>query len=255
MVIQYASDLHLEFPENREFLKLNPLKPVGDILLLAGDIVPFAVMNEHTDFFSYVSDHFQTTYWLPGNHEYYRSDIAIRSGVVHESIRQNVFLINNMAIEHASVRFIFSTLWSRIDPVNQWLIERKVSDFHVIKFNGKRFTTPDFNQLHEVCLEFITAELQTTESIKTVMVTHHVPTMMNYPAKHKGDPLNEAFAVELSDLIEDQGPDLWIYGHTHENTPDFKIGKTQLLTNQVGYVKYDEHELFDGSKTFELNLD
>lgn len=37
--IQVASDLHLEFNENREWLEKNPIFPKGDILLLARDII------------------------------------------------------------------------------------------------------------------------------------------------------------------------------------------------------------------------
>ncbi len=80
MKIQYCSDLHLEFQQNSYYLKANPLKPVGDILMLAGDIVPFSIMDKHAAFFKYVSDNFESAYWLPGNHEYYHFDAAKKAG-------------------------------------------------------------------------------------------------------------------------------------------------------------------------------
>jgi len=252
MKVQYASDLHLEFPENKEFLKTNPLKPTGDVLVLAGDIVPFAVMDKHADFFKYISDHFETTYWIPGNHEYYYFDLAGKCGELNEKIRDNVFLVNNITIQHDSVQFIFSTLWSKISPANEWLIEKRISDFHVIRYNGYRFSSVQFNKLHDESLSFIKQEQHHNNTTKTVVVTHHVPTFFNYPEKYKGDILNEAFAVELYDLIEDKGPDYWIYGHSHHNTTHFEIGNTHLLTNQLGYVKYGEHQLFDTQKVVEL---
>ena len=64
--------------------------------------------------------------------------------------------------------------------------------------------------------------------------------------------MNEAFATELFDLIEDSGPDYWIYGHTHHNSVDFGIGNTRLLTNQLGYVKHNEHQSFIAEKNFSL---
>ena len=38
MIIQYASDLHIEFADNWRYLRDNPLEVIGDILILAGDI-------------------------------------------------------------------------------------------------------------------------------------------------------------------------------------------------------------------------
>jgi predicted phosphohydrolase len=252
MKIQYCSDLHLEFPENRNFLKSNPLKPAGDILVLAGDIVPFVEMDKHSAFFDHLADNFETTYWIPGNHEYYHSDISERSGMLNEKIRSNVLLINNQAVEVNKTKLIFSTLWAHISPVHEWKIKKNMSDFHVITYQGKPFSTDTFNQLHEESRAFLATALQNIEDCETIVVTHHVPTLINYPQRYEESLLNEAFVVELFDLIEGSGIDYWMYGHTHANTQSFTIGNTQMLTNQLGYVEYNEHQDFDIAKTISI---
>ncbi len=250
--IQYASDLHIEFPENGKFLKLHQLQPVGEVLVLAGDIVPFAVMNKHRDFFSYLSDHFEITCWLPGNHEYYHSDITERSGSLNEKIRSNVFLVNNTSMVHRGMRLIFSTMWSKISPAYQWQIERNLNDFRLIRYNGYRFSAEAYNQLHEESLTFIQRELNNMKEENAAVFTHHVPTFLNYPEQYKGDVLSEAFAVELFDLIESSGIDYWVHGHHHTNTPEFTIGSTRVVTNQLGYVQRDEHRQFETDKCIEF---
>jgi predicted phosphohydrolase len=252
MKIQYASDLHLEFQENRKFLKKYPIKSKGDILILAGDIMPFTQLNNHSGFFNYISDNFQVTYWIPGNHEYYYFDAATKCGAINEKIRENVLLVNNVSILYDDIKLIFSTLWSKIRPSCQWQIERGVSDFHAIKYNGFRFSSEQFNRLHEESLDFIVSEISKKDNYKSVVVTHHTPTLKNYPEKYKGSVINDAFAVELFDIIEIYKPALWIYGHTHFNTPDFNIGSTILITNQLGYVSHGEHLSFDTAKTITI---
>src|SRR4030042_3616298 len=255
MKIQYASDLHLEFTQNKEYLKRNPLQPVGDVLLLAGDFVLFAVMDKHADFFNYLSDNFKMTYWIPGNHEYYHSDISDRAGSFNEKIKDNLFLVNNVSVIHKNVKFIFSTLWTSISPGNQFEIRQRLSDFHAIKFNRKGLTPDHYNLLHEQCRSFLNKELYNGRPEKKIIVTHHVPTFMNYPEKYKGDSLNEAFAVELTTDVLKSDAAFWIFGHHHTNTPDFLIGSTTLTTNQLGYVKYNECPGFDTKKIIAIHND
>ena len=250
LTIQYCSDLHLEFELNTKWINRYPIKAGADILLLAGDIVPFAQINEHEDFFDYLSRNFKATYWVPGNHEYYGSDIVLRSGSVHEAIRKNVFLVNNTTVQVEDVTLICATLWSNINPDDDWAVTRAMSDFHVIANGGRRFDIAEYNRLHNIGRQFVERALADKSTVNKIVMTHHVPTFKYYPAKYMGDVLSQAFATELYDLIERSDADCWIYGHHHSNTPDFLIGDTQMLTNQLGYVKYGEHIDFSNPKTF-----
>jgi predicted phosphohydrolase len=248
MTLQYCSDLHIEFQKNKAFLKENPIQPIGDILIISGDLVPFKVMDKHQDFFKFCSDNFEQTYWVPGNHEYYGSDITERSGSFHEKIKSNVHLLNNKVIEHENTHLIFSTLWTKINPAHQWDIERGMNDFHVIKYGRFRFTADRVNALFEENKQFLAQALTENTKKTRIVVTHHVPTFQHYPPQYKGSILNEAFAVELTDFIEAYKPNYWIYGHHHQNTTEFEIGTTKMLTNQLGYVEMGEHLGFGKDK-------
>lgn len=252
MKIQYCSDLHLEFPENKKYILDNPINPEADILILAGDIIPFVVMDKHNDFFDYISSNFKMTFWIPGNHEYYYYNIIEKSGVLDIKIRENIFLVNNCVKEVLGVNIIFSTLWSNISEARRWVIQQSLSDFKVIKYNDRLFNVDDYNILYQESLKFLQKTLVGKSDNKTVVVTHHAPTFINYPEKYANSNINEAFASELSNFIEDSNIDYWIYGHHHTNISDFQIGKTKLLTNQLGYIKYNENKGFDNKAVFSV---
>ena len=72
MRIQYASDLHLEFADNLDYIEHGGIVPVGDVLVLAGDVsyLGYRDMIRHR-FWDWGAKHFPQTYIVPGNHEYY----------------------------------------------------------------------------------------------------------------------------------------------------------------------------------------
>ena len=71
MNIQYCSDLHREFPDNRRWLAANPLIPSAEILVIAGDCFYLNDDYGSYDFIRWAADSFKAVYILPGNHEYY----------------------------------------------------------------------------------------------------------------------------------------------------------------------------------------
>lgn len=233
MKIQYCSDLHLEFIKNTYFLHSNRLVPQADILVLAGDIIPLWKNLSKEKYFDFLSKTFKKVYWLPGNHEYYNSDISKYSALKTKDIRDNVHVVNDLVIPIDGVNLIFSTLWSHISIQNELYIKSHLTDFSLIRIGDEAFRPKHYNNLHQNSLKFIEDSLSTLKGEKNVAITHHVPTLFNYPEAYKNSPLNEAFAVELYSLIEKYQPEAWIYGHSILILPNLPLAKPAWLLTSL----------------------
>lgn len=245
MKIQYASDLHLEFRENASYLKHNPLKVAGDILILAGDIGYLGDQNySNHPFWDWASENFKQVIVAMGNHEFYKFyDIATLDNGYRLQIRHNVAAYYNSIITVGDTDIIVSTLWAHIPLKDASFTEQVISDFRRIRCNGELLTFADFNQEHRKCLDFIKTSVAESTAKHKVVVTHHVPSFKMQDPKFNDSKANGAFTVELDDYIETSGIDYWIYGHSHCNI-DVRIGNTLCVSNQLGYVFQNEHLSF-----------
>lgn len=254
MKIQYASDLHLEFRDNSSFLKQNPLKPVGDILVLVGDI---GYLNDDNyskhPFWDYVSDNFQQVIVVVGNHELYKYyNLAQIPQDLVCSIRDNVKCYYNAVIQLGNIDLIVSTLWAKIPLEEAYITERGVSDFHRILYNDQPLTFDNFNREHDRCFQFIQDAVAKSQAEHIIVATHHVPSFQLASQDFAGSKINGAFTVELEDYIEASPIEYWIYGHSHRNI-NKQIGNTQCVCNQLGYVFHNEHLTFDPEKIFVID--
>lgn len=251
MRIQYCSDLHLELEKNSKYILNNPLTVKGDVLILAGDIIPLHDELFKNPFFSYISDNYKKVFWVPGNHEFYHKDINEFSKSYNIRVRKNINIVHNIELQYENIQFVFSTLWSNISSINEKNIEQSVSDFSCILKNNKQFKTADFNKLHNESLSFIKSSLKNKKN-KTVVVTHHLPSSLCNSPVHNNSPINEAFCVDLTDYIENSNVNFWIYGHNHTNHKPLIIGNTIMITNQLGYVHCNEHGSFKHNAYFSI---
>ncbi len=254
MKVQYASDLHLEFGANTAILREHPIIPVGDILVLAGDIGYLGddAMIRHP-FWDLVSDNFQEVVAIPGNHELYRQfDINALCEDWELYLRHNVRYVYNKIIHLDDITdLIASTLWSEISPENGYFTQNNVSDFQRIRNGEKTLTWERFNEEHRKCRAFIENAVRESRAERIIVVTHHVPSFALMDQEFYCSPINGAFTSELGDFIANSRVKYWIYGHSHSNITK-QIGNTQCVCNQLGYVKALENIYFKQDAVIEL---
>ena len=255
MKIQYASDLHIEFMENRSYLSSGGIVPSAEILVLAGDISYLGDKKmTKRSFFDWCSENFRETLIVPGNHEYYRGyDIADTMEDFEMKVRDNVRYLNNRSYVVGEVELFFTTLWTKIDGFYAHAVQYGMADFRYGVYKGRRFYVSDVDEIHQRCLDWLRNSLSKSSAKHKIVVSHHCPTLRDEFNLYPGGELNSAFQVDMDDFIEGSDVGFWIYGHTHfSGGSGTTIGGTTLLCNQLGYVFGGEHGQFRKDAVLEI---
>lgn len=235
MKIQLASDLHLFHHKTYDFPSTD-----SDVLVLAGDISSGRRSIEYVQ--KMADKHDKPVLFVAGNHEYYFNNFV----QLHESFRNisdksdNVIFLDRNSFIYKEVRFLGATLWT------DYLLDKRfpqtevmdaaahyMNDHFYIKSGLNGNFTPDHALTqHKKARAFLSTELSKPYNGKTVVITHHAPSLK---CVHPDFGINHtagAFMSDCDDLIEQA--DLWLFGHTHANV-DLQVGKCRLISNQFGY--------------------
>lgn len=254
MKIQISSDLHLELRSKIKFKIL----PEADVLVLAGDI--HKKPKSLGKFFrKLLNQRDIPIIYILGNHEYYHAVFPDAQDAYRAVCAEfpQVHMLEKEALTLDGVHFIGTTLFSDIsNPMAQLAVLRGITDFRyddkkhcpVIAIPGSYDgMTPDiWTKEWRKCREFLVEALETRKrKTPTVVITHFAPTKAVHPEKFRSTMTRAAFESELSGLMDQYKPELWIYGHDHGPRVDTMIYDTRLVCNQHGYYHEKEQTKYE----------
>ncbi len=118
------------------------------------------------------------------------------------------------------------------------------------KLPWRRFRPQEASELHFRSRAFISAtHFGWHNDESTLVLSHHAPCREAiHPEVHDG-LIACAYASDLSSIIDDCQPDVWVFGHTHVPV-DLRRGRTRLVSNPIGY---GENAHFDYRLTIEVD--
>lgn len=240
MLIQYLSDIHLEF-----MTKVPKIIVKADVLCLAGDI-GYPYSGIYKDFLIKMNRDFKKVFLITGNHEYYNSEKygdhsmndvnTMINSIIKFHKLENITFLNNSYEVYNDIIFVGTTLWSNIQSQNMNDIAL-MNDFKQIE----NMTYDTYKLLHLKCCNFIENALvdinkddkYKDKNNKIVMMTHHLPSFKLIDEKHALSDFN-CFYASNCDKYFVEPIKAWIYGHTH--TPNQTIiNNIKFACNPKGY--------------------
>ena len=248
MKLWIFSDLHLEFG----WMDFEFEIPRADICIVAGDLLndgpskAVQVLAEHITEMPVV--------FVCGNHDFYRTFLteSLEQAAQEAAKYPNMFLLENGFAEFGDVVVAGATLWTdfRLTGHQELAMdhcERWMTDYAAIRWTKKPyapFRPINTFRKHSESTRFLASFLKTHADRRTVVVSHHAPSMRSIPPEYADDITSAAFASDLESLILDWGPELWVHGHVH-NRVDYSIGRTRVVCNPRGYPGEPNFDNFD----------
>lgn len=240
MDIHVLSDLH------NEFSVFEPHATNAEVVILAGDV------GKGNSGVFWAAEKFagKRILYVPGNHEMYHYQREDTLRVMRNDAEQcGVDILDNDEVIIGGVRFLGATLWTDFelhgaDKKDDAMIHGRhgLNDFRLIH-EGTNLFTPDRSViLHRESRAWLEKKLAEPFAGKTVVVTHHLPSMLSVADRYKQEFLSACFASNLDHLFGKM--DLWVHGHTHDNF-DYVANGTRVICNPRGYVTYRGQENFD----------
>lgn len=238
MKIVILSDLHREIWKHW-FPDIDYGDP--DVVCFLGDI---GNGTEPLDYMKEVKTKYDCEIlYVVGNHEFYHHQydtmlVDIKTKAEEFGIR----VLDNETVEINGHHFIGATCWTDYEvqptvPAAMAMVVAKdgINDHRLIEWNMDEMFTPQHAlEMNKVSKAFIFDEIDRVGRDKAIVLTHHSPTKLSIASQFMGSPLNGAFCSDWDDLINEQGPRLWAFGHTHSDL-DIEIGETRIVARQLGY--------------------
>ncbi|NWF36184.1 metallophosphoesterase [Mariprofundus sp. KV] len=225
MKLHILSDIHLE---NAPF---QAPQTDADVVLLAGDIA------EGVAGVTWAIDKFQVpVVYVCGNHEFHDSDstmIEHLDAIKDAASGSNVIVLDNEETVIGGVRFLASTMWT--DLSNFGSVLYCDHDYIIVEYSPgsapTHFSVEHQQQYFEKNRAWLRSALQRPFDGKTVVVTHHAPSLKSLHPQYMNNPWTPCFITDMEALMP--GIDLWVHGHTH-NCFDYHIGNTRVVCNPRG---------------------
>lgn len=269
MLIQIASDLHLEFYKNQVrgadfFSTLIDPATGADLLILAGDI-GYPEDSITQDFIHWCCSIWPEVVWIYGNHEYYnkaeshtwRRSRKIYSMNDKEALApflENLHLQGNEFI-YDGIPILGTTFWTDVKESEAVELAGYMADFTYIQQNdGYPLTVSEWTSRHAVERAWLQSNLDriALEGRKAIVVTHHLPTYKMILPQYETCKNNCGFAAHADDLVKHPGVALWICGHSHGQQTLELEGKKVVL-NARGYPSEGSVNTYNPRLTVDLS--
>jgi predicted phosphodiesterase len=224
--INYFSDVHLEFGEQRL------PETDADIVVAAGDI---GIFKQGIDWLKSID---KPVVYVAGNHEFYGYDYQQTLRMLrNECAGSQIQFLEKDQFIFQGVRFLGCTLWTNLfieGPEKAEALGRTLNDFRKVSYAGQAFEPKHFTELHKESKSWLETQLALPFTGRTVVVTHHAPTEWSWI--DSPNVLKKlAYCNDLKSLFHEYEIAAWFHGHVH-NLGDYRIADARILSNTRGYV-------------------